>query len=52
MKDIKYKRDVVIESFTKDVEIIAKAAAIWRQIEPSREEIAVDGLKFFRKTLV
>lgn len=51
LKKIGYKRDVVIESFTKDVEIIAKAAAIWRKIEPSREEIAVDGLKFLRKTL-
>jgi D-psicose/D-tagatose/L-ribulose 3-epimerase len=51
LKDVKYKRDVVIESFTKDVEIIAKAAAIWRQIEPSREEIATKGLKFLRATL-
>ena len=27
------------------------AAAIWRQIEPSREEIATRGLKFIRRTL-
>jgi D-psicose/D-tagatose/L-ribulose 3-epimerase len=42
---------VVIESFTRDVKVIATAAAIWRQIEPSREEIATKGLKFLRKNL-
>lgn len=51
LKAVKYDGGVVIESFTKDVEIIAKAAAIWRQIEPSREEIATKGLKFLKKTL-
>lgn len=44
-----YENDVVIESFTTDVKVIAKAAAIWRRIEPTRDEIAVDGLKFLRK---
>jgi D-psicose/D-tagatose/L-ribulose 3-epimerase len=42
---------VVIESFTTDVKVIARAAAIWRRIEPTRNEIAVNGLKFLRKTL-
>jgi len=51
LKAVKYQGDVVIESFTKDVKVIAKAAAIWRQIEPSREEIATKGLKFLKKTL-
>jgi len=51
LKAIKYQGDVVIESFTRDVKIIATAAAIWRQIEPSREDIAIKGLKFLRKTL-
>ncbi len=51
LKKVKYDGGVVIESFTKDVKIIAAAAAIWRQIEPSREEIATKGLKFLRKTL-
>ena len=31
--------------------LIARAAAIWRRIEPTRNEIAVNGLKFLRKTL-
>jgi D-psicose/D-tagatose/L-ribulose 3-epimerase len=51
LKDIRYKGDVVIESFTTDVKVIARAAAIWRRIEPTRNEIAVKGLKFLRKAL-
>lgn len=51
LKAVGYDGPVVIESFTKDVKVIAKAAAIWRQIEPCREDIAVKGLKFLRKTL-
>jgi D-psicose/D-tagatose/L-ribulose 3-epimerase len=52
LKAIGYKGDVVIESFTTDVKVIAKAAAIWRRMEPTRDEIAVKGLKHLRKTLV
>ncbi len=48
---VKYQGDVVIESFTSDVKVIARAAAIWRRIEPTRDEIAVKGLKFLRKAL-
>ena len=32
--------------------VIARAAAIWRRMEPTRDEIAVKGLKFLKKTLV
>jgi len=53
LKKIGYKGDVVIESFTTDVKVIARAAAIWRKIEPKRDDIAVKGLanlkKFFKK---
>jgi D-psicose/D-tagatose/L-ribulose 3-epimerase len=49
LKGIGYKGDVVIESFTTDVKVIARAAAIWRRIEPTRDEIAVKGLKNLRK---
>nr|WP_295927032.1 sugar phosphate isomerase/epimerase [uncultured Dyadobacter sp.] len=45
---IHYPGDIVIESFTPDVKVIAKAASIWRQVEPSREVIAVEGLRFLR----
>jgi D-psicose/D-tagatose/L-ribulose 3-epimerase len=51
LKAIRYQGDVVIESFTTDVKVIARAAAIWRRIEPTRDEIAVDGIKFLKKTL-
>jgi D-psicose/D-tagatose/L-ribulose 3-epimerase len=51
LKAIGYKQDVVIESFTTDVKVIAKAAAIWRRMEPTRDEIAVKGVKFLKKTL-
>lgn len=51
LKGIRYQGDVVIESFTTDVKVIARAAAIWRRIEPTRNEIAVKGLKFLKKTL-
>ena len=51
LKAVKYNGDVVIESFTQDVKVIARAAAIWRQIEPSGQDIAVKGLKFVKKAL-
>ena len=49
LKSIKYTGDVVIESFTTDVKVIARAAAIWRRMEPTRDEIAVKGLKNLKK---
>ncbi|MCF0052941.1 sugar phosphate isomerase/epimerase [Dyadobacter sp. LJ53] len=48
LDNINYQGDIVIESFTPDVKIIAKAASIWRQVEPSKEAIAVGGLSFLR----
>src|SRR5262245_21568641 len=51
LKAIRYQGDVVIESFTTDVKVIARAAAIWRRIEPTRNEIATKGIKFLKKTL-
>lgn len=51
LKDIGYCGDVTIESFTTDVKVIARAASIWRKIEPTREEIAIKGLKFLKNIL-
>lgn len=51
LKDIGYKGDLVIESFTTDVKVIARAAAIWRRIEPTTNEIAVKGIQFLKKVL-
>lgn len=51
LKKIGYRGDVVIESFTTDVKVIARAAAIWRKMEPTRDEIATKGLQFLRRVL-
>jgi D-psicose/D-tagatose/L-ribulose 3-epimerase len=51
LKAVGYKGDVVIESFTTDVKVIARAAAIWRRIEPTRNEIATKGIKFLKRML-
>jgi D-psicose/D-tagatose/L-ribulose 3-epimerase len=51
LKKIRYKGDVTIESFTPDVLVIAKAASIWREMEPNKNDIAIKGLKFLRKAL-
>lgn len=51
LKKIKFDGEIVIESFTQDVKAIAKAASIWRVIEPSREDIAINGLSFLKETL-
>ena len=51
LKAVGYRGDVVIESFTSDVTVIARAASIWRRIEPTRDEIAYKGLKFLKKVL-
>ena len=49
LKKIGYNGDVVIESFTTDVKVIARAAAIWRKIEPNRDDIAVKGIRNLRR---
>lgn len=43
--------DVVIESFTPDVKVIAKAATIWRTIEPDKNDIARKGVQFLKRVL-
>ena len=49
LRAVKYDGDVVIESFTTDVKVIARAAAIWRRIEPTRNEIAVTGIQNLKR---
>lgn len=51
LSDIGYDGPVVIESFTDKVVTIARAAAIWRPLAPSQDELASEGLKFLRKLL-
>ena len=51
LNDIHYDGPVVIESFTAKVKSIARAAAIWRALAPSQDELAEDGLRFLRQLL-
>lgn len=49
LKRINYKGQLVIESFTPEVTVIARAASIWRNIEISGEVIAREGIEFLRE---
>lgn len=51
LRDINYEGPVVIESFTAEVESIAKAAAIWRPLAASQDALAEEGLSFLRDLL-
>jgi D-psicose/D-tagatose/L-ribulose 3-epimerase len=48
LKSTKYQGPVVIESFTSEVKEIARAVNIWREIAPSQDAIAEQGLKFLK----
>ena len=51
LKDINYDGPVVIESFTPEVKSISRAAAIWRELAPSSDKLATDGLRFLKQLL-
>ncbi len=51
LKDVNYDGPVVIESFTSQVKEIARAVSIWREIAPSQDAIAMQGLKFLNSLL-
>lgn len=51
LKKIGYKGYVVIESFTPEVKVIAKAASIWRKTEKDAFELAEKGLRFLKELL-
>ena len=46
LKSVNYPGPVVIESFTPQVKEIARAVCIWREIAPSQDAIAQQGLHF------
>jgi len=52
LKEIGYDGALVIESFTPGVKEIARAAAIWRPLAPSEDDLARDGLAFLKRTFV
>jgi D-psicose/D-tagatose/L-ribulose 3-epimerase len=49
LSKIDYNRWLVIESFVPSSEAIAKAFGIWRNIAPSAETLAKDGLQFLKQ---
>lgn len=51
LKDVNYNGPVVIESFTSQVKEIARAVCIWREIAPSQDAIAAQGLQFLKGLL-
>jgi D-psicose/D-tagatose/L-ribulose 3-epimerase len=51
LREIDYAGPVVIESFTSKVKSIARAAAIWRSLANSQDDLARDGLAFLRGLL-
>lgn len=51
LDDIDYDGMVVIESFTPEIEEIARAVSTWRPVAPSGDDLARDGLEFLRGKL-
>jgi D-psicose/D-tagatose/L-ribulose 3-epimerase len=49
LSEINYKGAIVIESFMPNVKDVALAACIWRQMAPSADVLASQGLKFIRE---
>ncbi|MBA2667384.1 MAG: sugar phosphate isomerase/epimerase [Trueperaceae bacterium] len=48
LQETDYRGYVVIESFTPAVTSIAGAVCLWREVAPSQDAIAADGLAFLR----
>ncbi|HEX5838024.1 MAG TPA: sugar phosphate isomerase/epimerase family protein [Anaerolineales bacterium] len=48
LNEVQYRGPVVIESFTNQVKEIARAVCIWREIAPSQDAIAEQGLNFLK----
>ncbi|MEM1157918.1 MAG: sugar phosphate isomerase/epimerase family protein [Verrucomicrobiota bacterium] len=44
-----YTGDMVIESFSEDNQVIARAVSAWRTLYDSPQQLAVEGLAFLRK---
>lgn len=51
LREANYDGAVVIESFTPEVASIARAVCIWREIAPSQDAIAQEGLRFLKELL-
>jgi len=51
LRDVGYDGAVVIESFTAANDAIATAAAVWRPLAASQDDLAADGLAFLCSAL-
>jgi len=51
LREVSYDRWLVLESFVSAIKEIAAAAAIWRDLAPSGDVLAEQGLKFLRESL-
>lgn len=49
LQDVDYDRWLVIESFGSGIPEIAAAVCLWRDVAPSPESIAIEGLRFLRE---
>ncbi|MEJ7692686.1 sugar phosphate isomerase/epimerase family protein [Daejeonella sp.] len=49
LTDIGYDKAIVIETFGEVSEEIARAASIWRPLANSSDELAAEGLQFYKK---
>ena len=49
LKKIDYDGALVIESFSASIKEIARAAAVWRPLAPTQDDLARDGLAFLKK---
>lgn len=50
LTEIAYKGAIVIESFTPEIKELAAAVCIWKNLAPSQDEFASDGLQFLKQT--
>ena len=48
LADIGYARQLVIESFTPEIQEIARAVSMWRPLAASQDDLARDGLAFLQ----
>ncbi|KKL53313.1 hypothetical protein LCGC14_2276680, partial [marine sediment metagenome] len=48
LRELNYDRWAVVESFVPAVEEVARMTAIWRQLAPSADVLAEEGLKLYR----
>jgi len=48
LADIDYNKWITLESFTQEIKSVAASTAIWRQLAPSADALASEGLKFLK----